>query len=679
MHTIHNETMSINLSGVIRIIRTHIKPAIMFFAFIVLSSFVALIVKDNVYEGIVTLIIEKDTPQILEVKDVMALGTEGFVEYKQYYQTQKEVIKSRSVLKNVFTQLGLDKKPEFAKARDPLLEFSKTITIEELADTRLMKIHAQDKDPKTAALIANTLADVYVRQNMERKINTSVQVKQWLSEEINELTAKTHKADLALQEFKEKNNIVALEDKQNIIMEKLRLLNEELTKAKTRKINISAITKQFNESDNIECLPSVDGTQTSSTSTLAQLKTRYIETESRIAELSKKYKPLHPKMAALLSEQTKIKTRIQTELENAVATAHAQETALEQALEEQKKEALNLSRLSIQYDALDREASSGRKMFNLVLNRLKETSVTNKIETSNIYVLDYADAPIRHVKPRRSIIMILAIFVGFIGGCSLALILDRLDPSIKSYGDIANVLSIPLLGGIPIIEDLEEQKDRDLLATRFPKSTVTEAYRAIRTAILFSSSSKDKRKDIVITSALSVEGKTTCALNLAQVMAQNMPKVLLIDADMRKPRIDKALELSNKIGLSSFLAGMADFDKIVQKSQVPNLSVITSGPIPPNPSELLSSDAMKELIETAKNKFDRVIFDSPPLTMVTDTSIIANHVDGLIFVASAGSTPRQVLPRIEQLLAEHKNSVLGVVLNNVSQSNQDAYFSNYYY
>lgn len=394
---------------------------------------------------------------------------------------------------------------------------------------------------------------------------------------------------------------------------------------------------------------------------LDALKTEKTSIENELAELSKRYKSKHPKIVAL-------NTRLES---------------VNKGIDDETKKLLDLNEKMIQYNALKREVESDKSLYESLLKRTKETEVTKELETTNIRIIDLATVPKAPFTPNRKRDIQMGVMLGILVGVGLAFFLEYLDSTIKTAEDIELYVKLPFLGYVPTAKlEVKAQKDNktvDLISNRLPSSRIAEAYRSIRTSIIFSSPEDRPLKTILITSTSPREGKTTVSINLGTVFANANEKTIIIEADMRRPRIAHSMDLENKEGLSSYLAGTASLDSAIMKTAIPNLDVMPSGPKPPNPAELLSSGKTRALLAELKAKYDRIIVDSPPVLTVADTAILANIVDGVIDVILASFLNIDIILRSRQRLYEAKAKIIGVILNNVNVKKEDSYYYYHYY
>jgi capsular exopolysaccharide synthesis family protein len=532
--------------------------------------------------------------------------------------------------------------------------------------------------------VPNTLASNYIQQSVENRFIATEQVKEWLSKQLEDLKAKVERADETLQAFGLKHDIISLDEKENVTLQRLNELNESLTKAEADRMAKEALYKQAKDK-NFDMLPSILENKL-----VTDLKQAYIQLEAQYMKLSGTFKPDYPEMVRLKNQMEALQKRMDFEIGRIVGGIRndyelglRRETLLRHAFDQQKAKVMEMKEQSIQYNILKREADTNRELYKGLLQRMKEAGVSAGLTVSNIQVVDQAEIPTRPYKPNRQLNLLLAAVVGLFLGVGLAFFFEYLDNTVKTPEDVEQLIRLPSFGMVPEIS--YERKRRlekgasypvELITHGHPKSMLSEAYRNIRTSILLSFSEKPPKK-IVITSPNPSEGKTTTVINTAVALSQTGAKVLIIDGDMRHPRIHKIFNQENGAGLSNFLSGNAPLDSIIKQTQVPNLYYIPCGPIPPNPSELVGSNLFKEMIKVLGNKFDHVVLDSPPALGFADSTILSTCVDGVVLVVLGGKTPRETLQRAKEILHQVNAKILGVVVNRVDIRRSD--YGYYYY
>jgi len=417
-----------------------------------------------------------------------------------------------------------------------------------------------------------------------------------------------------------------------------------------------------------------------------------IQIETQYAKLAEIYKPDYPEMVRLRKQMASLQKRLDAEtqrviqgIRNEYESSRRKEALIRAAFEEQKARTMEMKDRAIQYNILKREADTNRELYRDLLQRMKQAGVSAGMTASNIKVIDEAEVPRDPYKPNKKMNLLLAVVVGLFLGVGLAFFFEYLDNTIKTPEDVEQLMRLPSFGMVPELSyDKKKRIEKsafypvELITHGHPKSVLSEAYRNIRTSILLSFSEKPPKK-IAITSANPFEGKTTTVINTAIALSQTGAQVLVIDGDMRKPRIHKIFEEGNEngAGLSNYLSGIADLKLIVKKTEVPNLYYIPAGPIPPNPSELLGSKLFKTMLQTLSEKFDHIILDSPPVLGFADAVVIASAIDGVVLVALGGKTPRDTLQHAKEALLQVNAKILGVVINRIDI--QRSYYGYYYY
>ena len=462
-------------------------------------------------------------------------------------------------------------------------------------------------------------------------------------------------------------------------------LNSQVIEAEARRVEAETRHKQtkrlLKSKGGLDSIPEVLNSEL-----IRTIKQSEVDLSRTLSELSKKYGKNHPQIIAVKAELATLDKRRQGEvqkivvsLKNEYEVALAREKSLRNSLAKQKRESLELNKKSIEFGVLRREAASAKQMYDLLVKRFKETSITEDMKTGNIRIVDRAEIPEIPIKPRKKLNILLAVIVGLTVGMGLAFFFEYLDNTVKNPDDINRYFGIPYLGPVPAIEhDREAMEVAELVAVETPKSTASEAYRGLRTSLLFSSAEAPPQV-ILITSAGPREGKTLTCTNLAATMAQAGSKVLLVDCDMRRPRIHHIMKIDRDVGISSILAGPTEGNRVLFKTKVDNLDVIPCGPIPPNPSELLGSKRMAQLVKTFRGRYEKIIIDSPPITAVTDAAVLARIADGVVIVIRCGDTSRDIVRNGVEQLKGVNTTILGAVLNGVNMGKDSYSYYQYYY
>jgi capsular exopolysaccharide synthesis family protein len=500
--------------------------------------------------------------------------------------------------------------------------------------------------------------------------------------------------------YERENQIWTIDEKNDISSQKLADINKQLTEAQTDRINKEAVY-QLAQAGNYDALAAVR-----ESGVIQDILKQESTLSAQYTDALNQYGPKYPKVIRLQAQLKDLdqlvareKTNIANQVEAEYHGSRQRELLLKQALDQQKAETNQMAEKLVRYNILKREAEANKQLYDGMLQKLKEAGITAGLRSSNIRVVDPALIPTGPSRPNKTRNIMLSILVGLIGGIGLALLREYLDNTVKTPDDIESLARLPSLAVVPALSNSNgkhngrfsrllkspvvagRESRAELISHNMPQSQMSEAFRALRTSLLLSQADHPPQV-ILMTSALPREGKTTAAVNLAVTLAQLGDKTLLVDADLRKPGINRALSLvdGKHAGLSSYLAGVSSLDLItVPHPAITNLAAIPTGPIPPNPADLLSSRRLTELIADLRTRYKFVVIDSPPIMAATDAVILSVLVDGVLLVVRSGETPKEAFTRTRDLLAGVKCHMLGVVLNAVDASSPDYYYSYRYY
>ena len=561
--------------------------------------------------------------------------------------------------------------------------------------TRIVEIRFSNPDPQMAARVVNTLVNVYVEQNFKTKFESAMQTSDWLSKQLSDLQLKVETSQEKLVQYQKDHGILGIDEKQNIVTEKLDELNRELTAAEADRIQKES-RYRLATSGNPELIGSGEAS-----SLLPALHKQEQDLQTQLAQAEVQLGPAHPHIKELNSQLRQVQASERQEVEKLggriktdYQAAAQRESLLHGALEEQKQAANKLNENAIEYTLLKRDVETNRTLYEGLLQKLKEASVSAGLKSSNIRVVDVARVPLSPSRPDKRRNIMLALAMGLLGGVVLAFLLEAVDNTVRTPEQAQALSNLPALGIIPasttsMIRSRAPQNSLtgkasgsretvELVTYRRPKSDISESYRALRTAILLSASGSPPRV-MLVTSALPQEGKTTTSINTAVTLAQKGARVLLIDADLRRPSIHKVFNIKPKVGLSTVLTGSSTPENtITHVPQLPNLYLLPAGPPPPHPAELLGSNLMKHLILQWREQYDHVIFDTPPALSVTDSILLSVDMDAVVLVIRSGNTTKAALRRTRELLGQVNARVLGVVVNAVDVDSPD-YYHYYYY
>ena len=671
----------------------------------------------KIYEAVCTIQYDPTPPRALgsEVEDVAAPSV-NFWMTKEWYETQNEIIQSRSVAEQVVRDLALNESADFfyipeaeradwepESVSDTALTLIQRVTVEQAPDSRIVSIKVRDRDAERATLLANGIARAYIQHTREERMGATGDALRFLAERLDSLTTELQSSEQALHDWRETHNVlsVSLEDRQNVIARDLEHYSTALADATTQRIAVSAKLAALRAANSEDPLQ-VDATFISENASVAALRTAYRELAADLAEKSVRYGPNHPDVRAASARLDVLRQQMRQQVDSLIngvaselAEMRATVTGLHQALEDVQAAGLALNQQEIRYNALKRRRENTEKLYDIVLERTTETDLTKMQKLSTVRMVDEALKPSHPVSPRLVVNLGVGLVAGLMLGLGMAVFVSRMDRTLKTVGDV-EAMGLTVLGVLPSIAGAEgqprsrrarrkRQRDkpghvpkRDLVVHDDPRSSAAESARAIRTNLTFMGA-RSSLRTLVLTSPSPLEGKTTVAISIAIALAQGGKKVLLVDTDMRRPRLHRAFGLASERGITSVLVGELALEQAVHETQVPNLRLLPCGPIPPNPSELLHTEAFANLLEQLREHYDHVIFDSPPLGAVTDSAILAPQVDGVILVMKSEQTTRDAAASALKQLRRVEANVLGGVLNDVDLAKQQSYYGGYYH
>jgi capsular exopolysaccharide synthesis family protein len=604
-----------------------------------------------------------------------------------YYNTQYRILESRALALRVVRQLqgggapqlpqaALDiESPQESDAIDGLLG---GIRIEPIRGTRLVDVSFDATSAESAARAANGIAEQYVAYNLELRLASIQRMLTWLGEELERQRQKVTASEQSLTEYRSEPDTFSLDDRQNLVTARLTALNDALTRARTARLQKETLYNQVRAAvegpDPANALPSA-----ARTVTMQEIRARLSALLADKAQLSGRYGPMHPEIAKLDAAIDNARRELHAESLKAVdqlkaeyVAAQSEERSLSRSLDEQKTAALNLDRKSGSYSVLKRQAESDRKVYEQLLQQEKELRVVSNSRANNVQLMDRAKAPSAPFTPNSRRDWLTALLFGMVVAIAVTLGVETLDDTVKTPDEVPRRFGLTLLGLVPAVDSR-----RVPLLTATTPQPFSEAFRALRTALVFTGGAESMRT-VVVTSSKPLEGKTTTACNLASALALGGARVLLVDADLRRPSLHAAMNVPNDAGLSHVLAGLTDVAVAIRPTEQPNLSVITAGAPPPNPSELLASNSMKTLLARL-DAFDWVIIDTPPVLPVTDAVVLAQAVSGVVFVIGAESTRRPEVERALELLRGSGRRIFGAVLNRVDLMRNKYYYLRYGY
>jgi succinoglycan biosynthesis transport protein ExoP len=706
-----------NLRDLLRIFLKRKWTILIIFTVFAVFSTVRTYLAPPVYRASTTLQIERFVPRVMDFKDVTPLDQSD--ENADFYQTNYELLKSRTLAERAVEEIGLRKAPpagaaepeprkaaEASAPEESFLEalfnrmrkgppavdidpatrednavvgaFQGSLTVEPIRRSRLVRLHFDSTDPFFAAKAVNTLAQSFININLERRFEASAYAKTFLEEKLLQTKAKLEDSERDLVQYSRDLEIFNLDEKQSISSQNLQEFNSAVGKAEQDRIRAEAVYKQALE--NPDSLAAVQENKN-----ILQLKQARSKLEAEYQDQLKVYKPAFPKMQQTRAQIAEIDKQLKDEYQDVrktalstFRTARSQELMLKERLGGAKQQLLDLQGRSIRYSILKREVDTNRQLYDGLLQRLKEIGVAGGVGINNISIVDKAQVPLHAFKPDLSKNVSMGLAIGLIIGLLVAWLLEHLDDSIRFADDVERETGAAVLGVVPKLKALEAGKNGIAMGPHLdPTSAFAEAYRSVRTALQFSTASGAPRR-LVVTSSSKNEGKSTTALALAINFAQMGKPVLLIDADLRNPVLHKLLNVDNTRGLSNYLSGAIGVLEIVHKTQIPNLFVMTTGPLPPNPVELLSSIKLLTMLSQCEEHFAHVIVDGPPVLGIADSIVLSNQVDNAVFVIESGKTRKGHAKAALKRLQQAGVHPLGVILTKID-SYHDLYGYNTYY
>jgi exopolysaccharide transport family protein len=639
-------------------------------------------------------------------------------------ETEVMILQSDLLALQVVKELGLDRRPEFGGktpalpssldlAPDPLQadasrtsallsSFRGNLRVTLPPNTHIIKVSFRNPDKDLTAHVVNTLMSTYTENNFKSRFDSTMQASDWLSKQLVDLQMKVETSQEKLVRYQKEHEILGIDEKQNITTAKLDELNKALTAAESERMDKESVYRlvQSGDADTIASAASVldaAGTGAQSASGLLEtLRGKEADVKIQAAELSTQFGPSYPKVAQLNTQLKEIDAQILKEtrkiadkIRGQYMAAVQRETMLHDALEKQKQEANKLNESAIEYSILKRDLESYRTLYEGLMEKMKEAGVSAGLKSNNFRIVDVARVPTYPIEPNIPRNLTFAFMLGLTSGVGLAFLLEGLDNTVRTTEQAQIISGLPPLGMIPMgsrtareganakrLVIATSNEAVELVTQVRPQSQMAESYRALRTSLLLSNLGAPP-KVIMVTSALPQEGKTTTSINCAVVLAQKGIRVLLIDADLRRPSIHKTLGMGPRSGLSNVLTGSATLQQTITRSAIlPNLSILPAGTPPPNPAELLASPNMRNALEELRGQYDHIVVDTPPTLSVTDAVVLSPAADAIVLVIRSGQTTKQALRRSRDILMQVNAKVSGVLLNAVDLSSPDYY---YYY
>jgi polysaccharide biosynthesis transport protein len=670
-----------------------------------------------------TIMLKPGSPELLENRGGVQGGPEAYDDPDTFIKTQCEILKSRTLAAYVIEQTGLAQDPDFVGKKTkpgPIESFFKGIRddilgarqpqksallpdtrsqativgltgaylgalqIKPVTDTDLVNIVFTTGNPQLSAKLANAHAHAYIREGIELHMQANAEAEQFLRDKLVELREKLEKSELALINYRRDKGIVpglmSIDGKETVVIDRLSELSRDLTAAQVARFGLEAQVQQIQAHQFSEVPEAINSSNVSS------VKSQLAQTDSDYNAMASQFKADYPPLKQLKARRDELQARYDDEvkkfadsIESEYRAAKIKEADLQEELAKARAQALSLNDATVDYTILQREVDTNRELYDSVLQKMKDLGLAAEARSSNIVVVDNAEAPGGPSSPHFMMAVMQAMAFGLALGIGLAFLIEYQDKTLKTPDQVESYLRLPNLAAVPSFVRPESRtfgKPRINVTSSFPVksmeiagslskySVIGEAYRSLRTALMLSRAGSPP-KTILFTSASNSEGKTVSAINTAIVFAHTGAKVLLVDVDLRRPRCHKVLGLDNRLGVTEALAGTCQVGEVIRTTGIEGLSLLTAGTIPPNPSELVGSEKMREMLARMTDEFDLVVLDTPPLMPVTDAMLLSTMVDGVVLVVNSSKTAKQHVRAACSRLEFARAKVFGVLLNEV--------------
>jgi len=690
-----------------RVLRKHIWVVTAVIAVGVTASVLYTMRQAKIYQASAGVVIDPQAPNAFgsKVQDVIQLGSGHYWSNQEYYNTQVEIMASYKLAKMTVTRNQLHLNPLLVAPQSPetrnkeqLIEvassgFASRLSASQRRDSRIVEIFVRHPNPKFAIKLANWHLETYVAyvRNLRSKGAAQV-VSQDLARELDTAVKGLAASEKKLHEFKNKHDMLStsLEDKQSILARKMSRYTSAYTDARVKRLELAALRYRASRLKKEKILESPLFALSANNVIVGTLKDQYVRAKHKLEEHGEELGPRHPeykrqkkKVDGLYAAIQREARRSLRELDERYFASLAIETQFGREVEKLKKEAIALGPLQAKYKELERTQKSDEASYALMVERSRTSERAKRNRATNVTSHNTARVAVL-VHPRMRVNVAIGLMLSLMLGIALAFMLEYVDRTIKDVEDIDRVVGAPLLGVIPVIGDfgagLEGMRDRDLYVSNNPNSSAAECCRSIRTNILFSTADRSM-STLTISSPRPREGKTTTTIYLGTTMAQSGQKVLIIDTDMRRPRLHKSMGVSRERGLTNLILGDTKVEDCIKTTDIPNLYVLPCGPQPPNPAELLLTNRFKEVLADLESRYDRILLDSPPILAVTDAVVLARLSDGVVMVAQAGKTLIDDASRATRQLRDVDAPILGVILNDIDLADRryGYYYSAYRY
>lgn len=713
--SMNDESQPIDFSRYLGLVRRYLFRIIGFALALAVIAALAALSLTSKYQSTATLLIEEQTAQVIQIQEVYGIPGNS----RNYLSTQFEILKSRELARRVVEELNLVENPEFnpfhsknlekfsikksireqifGKPEMPSSEFilEKTVdrfwasvTVVPVAGTQLVKITVTSMSGELAKKAANRMAEGFIESQLEAKIGLTQQAAGWLTERLTDLKDKLDASEQKLQTYRDENNLVDVSGVGTVVSREIDNTSSLLGQARAKRVELETTYRQLKRFgtytyDNLSSIPTILNNQV-----IGTLKSQETKAELAVSELGKRYGPRHPRMVAAQSDLDAVRTSLMTQMKRVALTiesdylaALSKERSLERTLSSARDSAREINRKEFTLKEIEREVETNRALYTTFYERMSETSATGDLQTANARVIDPAVRPDSPTSPNRKLIVLGTFLAGVLFGIGVILLRDFLDSKIKNAEDVDRKLKAPMLALLPLLK-LGKKTDDEAAAEAArafnddEQVAFAESVRTLRTSISLAGLEHPSQV-ILMTSSTPGEGKTTTACNIAEAFGQ-LEKVLLIDADMRRPTMAKKLGLEpGKPGLSNAVAYPETLEDCIQSVEGLNIDVMAAGPIPPNPLELLASKKFRDILETLRGQYQRIIIDSAPVLAVSDALYLSTVTDGVVYVVKADDTrDKLAIGGLDRLRGSNAR-IMGVVLNQVDVEKEAKYGGSY--
>jgi len=632
--------------------------------------------------------VESSEINLTDIKGAYDPGSAALTR-REFLQTQVKLITSPPVLEAALEKADLLADRRFKNARDPVKQLAKRLLVVPVRNTFLIDVSIEDENPQMAARIVNAVVDAFLADNRQRRLGISADGLEELYKKADDLRAKLDAATAELQAFMVTNTIVSFEKAQNLVLETLMTLNSELARKEPERMALQARVEAARDAmakgSPADSLPDVMNSEV-----VKAIRLDLVRLEKDYSQMLERFGTNHPQLQAVSTQLEALRTKlameansILTALETQYHQAVKEEKLLRDRLKVQEAEVFRFNELAARYNVLKQNKESIENTYQTIIRRIQEID-SNRMgaQGENIFVISRATPPVQRSWPSHGRNLALALLLGITAAVGLCFFLDYMDITIKGEPDVKQILKTRVLAGIPDtgVDASTASESSDLILSEQPKSHAAEAFRALRTVLAFNIPGEPLRS-VVISSTMPAEGKSLVAINLSIAEANVGRRTLLVDGDMRKPRLHRAFSLTTKRGFSNLLAGQdgVTLDQVVMETSVKNLWVLPCGPLPPNPVEILDSDRFKDLVREFKAKFDFVVFDSPPGLSLADPLVMARQTDGMLLVVRSFQTAKAPAQHFVENIRASNVRLLGVVLNNVDVPKGGYYYYGSHY